>query len=225
MSKLLVLVPVLGLAALAGPQHPVHEPIPRWGGLKEEKIVIELTTGVDEAVVIVEAEAEVGLERVDVYEPSGAALLGLDASRTGGRALQGFVVETRESDLSTLLQQYPEGVYELRARTVDGAVLSGSARLDHALPPRPVLLYPFEGAVDVPRNLTVLWLADPSAAGFHVVLEQGENDGLSVFLPPGTSSFTVPSGVLAPATDTLVEVAVIAANGNRTLTEVEFTTH
>ena len=222
MIKTTIALAGAGLAAL-GWQH--HETAPQPAPLKEESMILEYTVSVDEAVVIVSAESESRLNRVEICEPSGPPIIRIAGGGNGRRlAVQGFEVETAEADMSSLLRTYAEGTYELRAMDDEGRPLRGYATLSHELLPAPHVLYPFEDAVDVSTNLTVAWVADPAAEGYRVIMEQGDNDGLTVNLPPGSTSFQVPPGVLAPDTDTIVEVGAIAANGNCTLIEMCFRT-
>jgi len=72
--------------------------------------------------------------------------------------------------------------------------------------------------------MTVSWIPDPDARAYRVILEQNDNDGLIVTLPPGSHNFQVPDGVLDSGMETQVEVGVVAHNGNCTLVEVVCTT-
>lgn len=189
--------------------------------LKEEGMTLEYTPSRNEMVVVVEAEGESSLGRIEVRGPDGGIVLCVDSN---DYALQGFVVEARESDPETLFRTYQEGVYELQARTVDGQLAVGSARLVHALLPAPRLLYPVEGAVHVSTTPVLSWVPDPNASAYVVILEQDENDGLQVTLPGESSRFEVPYGVLRPGAETFAELAVVGPNGNRTLTEIRFRT-
>jgi hypothetical protein len=73
-------------------------------------------------------------------------------------------------------------------------------------------------------GLTLLWQNDPQALGYTVILEQDDNDGLSVEMPAGSSSLVVPDGFLKSGTETLFEIAAHGPNGNRTILETKFTT-
>ena len=86
------------------------------------------------------------------------------------------------------------------------------------------LQIPFRQMLIVSTNLTVSWVPDPEARAYRVILEQGETDGLTAVLPARSSSFQVPDGILAPGTESHVEVGAIGPNGNCTLVEVSFTT-
>jgi hypothetical protein len=192
---------------------------------KEERMVIEYTPAADEAVVRMDAENEGGVDRVEVRDPRGVTRLSLQAQHGRIEGIQGMVIESREMGLDDLLATYRQGTYSLRGRSVDGLTVIGSAVLSHELLAEPVVLYPTPGEQGVPaERVKVAWIPDAQADRYRVVLEQGESDGLAVELPAGSSSFLVPEGVLRDATETFVEIAAIASNGNSTTVEVPFTT-
>ena len=193
-------------------------------GLKEETMRLEYTAAVDEAVLIVEAESESGLGRVEVRGPNGAPIFKLRKGDARSFALSGFMVETLETSAASLFAAYPEGVYNVRAWTLEGQQLRGSAELSHDLLPAPIAVYPFEGAVNVSTTPLVVWIGDPEATGYRVVLEQNENDGLMAELSADTNSFQVPEGILAPDTRSQLEIGAIGSNGNSTLVEISFFT-
>lgn len=193
--------------------------------LKEEKMTIEYSPSMEEATLIVEAESEEGLERVEVRSPSGALMLTMRSQNGQTLSLSGFDLESRESSAAALFAKFDEGIYDFVARTPSGALALGNAAVSHELLAEPRITYPLEGQENVPTtNLTVTWDADSEASGYRVILEQGENDGLIVELPAESNSFRVPDGLLAPGTETHVEVGVMAHNGNCTIVEVAFMT-
>lgn len=206
--------------ALAANAHP---PVPS-SILKEESMTIEYTANSGESVIRFEAESEFPLARAQIRSPGGEALFDIQAPGGVGLSLQGFLLETSESSIHDLFESYPEGVYPIRARTVDGYPALGAAVLSHDLLRPPVVTFPTEGSVGVPVDLTVRWVNDPRAAGYEVILEQGENDDLKVLLPPNSESFQVSPGVLESGTESKVEVGAISSGGNCTLIEVTFTT-
>lgn len=218
---------ILGLLACvvaAGGWQRHREDVPALR-LKEEQMTLEYTASADEAVIKLKAESERSLGDVEILSPTGECVLRLSVEGTGELALSGFVVETAEAPPLELTRLYPEGFYDLRARSTDGEPVVGLASLSHVLLPEPVIHYPREGMVDVPsRDLTVSWAPDPAAVGYRVMLEQGDNDGLAVELPKGSRSFQVPPGVLRPRTRTMLEIGAIAPGGNTTLVEVSFET-
>ncbi len=192
--------------------------------LKEESLTIEYTATANEAVIVFQAESEETLRRVEIEDPSGKPIMRMWVGHGHDVALSGFVVETAESSPGEILRVYGEGQYRVNANTLDGSPACGEAVLSHQLLEPPAVLYPFEQAFDVPTDLVVQWVADPSAREYRVVLEQGESDTLSVRLPAGSNSFAVPAGVLMSNRDSHVEVGAVGANGNCTLVEIEFRT-
>jgi hypothetical protein len=192
---------------------------------KEERLLVEYSPSANEAVLLLEAETEQGLGKVELRDPDGRPVLRLWTAKPQALALSGLMVETLEAEPATLLADYPEGLYDLRAVTLDGRSMLGSAALSHQLLPEPIVTWPLEGAEQVPTGgLLVTWLPDPRASGYRVVLEQDENDGLTVNLPPGASEFPVPDRILRGGTETKLEVGAVGPNGNITLAEVTFTT-
>jgi len=190
--------------------------------LSESSMTIELMAG-GEAVVRIEAETEEELEEVRVKRPGGESFLELSSGNQ--RGLSGLMIELSETSLQSLLQNYTEGDYGIRATTVGGNLVGGSARLSFDLPAAPQIYYPRPGATGVTASgLNVIWLADRNAASYYVQLEQGETDLLAVNLPASRNSLRVPPGILARGVETRLEVAAIAPNGNRTAVETVFTT-
>jgi hypothetical protein len=220
MSKSMLALAALALAA-AGWDQGGGAPL----SFKEERLLLEYSPGADEAVLLLEAESEEGLGRIEVREPGGRPLLRLWTAKPGQLALSGLQVETLEASPATLLADYPEGLYDLRGVTVDGRTMLGSAALSHEVLPEPVVTWPLPGTQGVPTTgLLVTWVPDPGASAYHVVLEQDENDGLAVNLPPGAGQLQVPDRLLRGATETKLEVGAVGPNGNITLAEVVFTT-
>jgi hypothetical protein len=192
---------------------------------KEEHMTLEYSPANGIASVVVEAETEESVGNVQVSLPGGSSSFKLRAENGRRLALSAFKLESQESDLATILDAYPEGTYELRGRTLAGLSVTGSAEFSHVLPAAPVLLYPRDGARGIPTTgLTVTWAADGGAVAYRIVLEQGENDGLTAQVSGGSNSLHVPDEVLAPASDYHLEIAAIGPDGNRTVAEVSFTT-
>jgi hypothetical protein len=221
MVKSILALACVALAAVGWQPRP-ERPTLQFAG---ERMNLEYAPQEDEAVLVASAESDTSLARVDVRGPLGESVLRMQAGDGQALGISGFQVETLESEASVLFLAFPEGVYDLRGRSVDGSIVHGSAVLSHELLPAPIVTYPSEGAANVPTSgLVVTWVADSQALGYRVILEQDDNDGLSVELPAGTDSFAVPDGILEAGKETLLEVAAIAPSRNSTLTEVAFTT-
>ncbi len=217
MNKAIIIVIGLTLVSLDAPS-PTDFATLR---LKDEAMNLEYSATADKVVLVMSAESDESLSSVDILAPGGASVLRMRAD--GGRklALSGYTIESQEKSIAEFFGTYSEGTYNIRARTVDGRPVRGQAALSYVLPSPAAMVYPLPGAADLPtRGLVIRWKPDTQAAGYHVVLEQNENDGLSVDLPKGTDQFIVPDGILLPNTKTQVEVGVIGENGNRTLVEI-----
>lgn len=191
--------------------------------LGSPEVTVEWMPGV-EAVVRIAAESEDELGRFQVFSPDGRELIDLNARLLAQGGLSSVDLELREPSLEQLLENHVQGSYALRATTVHGSLALGEATLSFDLVAAPRIVHPRRGDSLPASTLTVVWLGDREAVGYEVQLEQGDDEGLRVKLPPEQCSFEVPFGLLAPGTETTVEVAAIAANGNRTIAESVFTT-
>ena len=191
----------------------------------QETMILEYSATLHQAEVIVEAECEEALDRVEILGPSGAPILKLQTRGNQGLSISGLRLECGESSLPVLCASCPPGEYQIRARSMSGRTVQGSASFDHQLVAAPVITHPLAGAAGVASsNLVIDWIPDPQAVGYAIDLEQDENDGLKANLKAGANSFQVPAGVLAPNTPTRLEIQAIAPNGNRTTSEIRFTT-
>ena len=160
MYKSAILVSLLALTAF-GWQPREDRPYLQF---KEEQMILEYTVTENEAVIVFEAETENALDRVEIRSPAGVPILNIRAQGGQNLALSGFVLETQEVTPQAIMQMFPEGIYDLRARTADGRYVLGSAVLSHELLPAPVHVYPLDGAINVPTtNLTVSWVNNPTS--------------------------------------------------------------
>jgi hypothetical protein len=220
MWKPMITAAALALGSAAWPEREGDEPALEF---LSTALCVEYDVTAGEAVLLFEAECEESLGGVEVRTPDGQAVLALRASP--GPGLSEFRVSSEKMDLAELLDAYPQGDYHLRARASDGRTVHGGAQLSLGLLAAPIVQHPSQGEADVPvTNLDVRWVPDPRASRYRIVLEQNENDGLTVEMPGTADSFRVPDGVLAPGTRTRLEVGAIGRNGNCTLVEVQFRT-
>lgn len=213
---LLVTVPLALPGSFQGRNHPALQ-------LASGKMFLEHVENGPVALRI-EAESDDPLGQVQVLTPEGKTFLQFEVS-TGRSSLSGFAFEVTEASLGALQQKCSEGRYEIRAWTSRGRPAEGGASLSFDMPAAPQVLFPPRAAIGVPaRNLIVRWLPQQDASGYYLELEQDDNDGLAVHLPPGRTSFRIPNGFLVPGVEAHLEVAAVGANGNRTVAEVPFTT-
>ena len=209
----------------------------------ETKIIIEVNSTDGDAGIQIFLDGE-GWAELEVTDPDGEEILEIEAE--GSVGIQGITELFFESaepsfdeqSLEELFDLFPEGKYKFKGETVDGMPLRGKARLTHAIPDGPVLVYPEEGeVVDPEEDVIILWdpVVDPfpgtwlpvNIVGYQVVVEREEPSKL-VFSVDLTASapqqVTVPWEFLEPETEYKFEVLAIEESGNQTISESEFET-
>jgi hypothetical protein len=191
----------------------------------EARIFVEHNATDDDAEVVIDIDAEVGLERLTLVAPDGAEVLNLRAEHLG-LGLRKFALETPEPSLHAVLSAYPPGEYRFYGRSVDGQFLFSTASLSHALPEAPDLIYPLAGSTDVPTSgASAIWTAGSDAASFFLEIES-DDLGLDVKsnVAGDAGSFGFPEGWLAGGTEYQLGLGSRADNGNLTVIEIDFTT-
>jgi len=181
-----------------------------------------------------------------VYDPNGRQIL---AVKPQGQLLNltmgGIFFESREPrnaevSLATLMANFPEGQYAVRAVSFDGVGLTGAATFTHVIPAAPTILFPEEDAVVASTSLKVMWEpvtrslsgAAIHTTGYEVIITKEVDDdphGFSrptfdVHLPPSQTSLTVPSEFLEENAVYELEVLALEESGNQTITTQGFST-
>lgn len=192
-------------------------------GSLEARLWLESHPG-KEVVLKLAAESDSELAVLRVLGPDGRKLAHVDALAAGSTGLSSLELEFREPELPALLAACVPGTYVLTAATADGGQLTTMARFDPELPRPTSILQPQSGELVGAADMIVRWTPVSGASAYEVHIEQDDSDGIVIKLPPQQNALQVPEGWLAPGLETVVEVAVIGANGNRTLAEVQFTT-
>lgn len=170
-----------------------------------------------------------------VLDPRGRKLLDFrGAGRMRNWGLTGLSFESAEPGfdevpLARFKARFPAGKYRFRGRSVDGKRIIGSARLTHVFPKRPRVLSPAEDAVVPVADLPVQWEPVTAPAGvkivdYEVILDGDGGESASIELAPSVTSLTLPAELLRPASEYKIEVLAREKSGNRTITEVAFTT-
>ncbi|MDH3227265.1 MAG: fibronectin type III domain-containing protein, partial [Thermoleophilia bacterium] len=170
-----------------------------------------------------------------VLDPKGRKLLDFRGEgRMRNWGLTGLSFESAEPGfdeipLAKFRARFPQGKYRFRGRTIDGKLIIGSARLTHVFPKRPKVLFPTPDAVVPVGDLTVRWEPVTKPAGvkivdYEVILGGDGGESASIELPSTATSLTLPGELLKPASEYAIEVLAREKSGNRTITEVPFTT-
>ncbi len=169
-------------------------------------------------------------EVVNIVNPNGRRILTITTKKGLKKlGLSEFSFESEEPQLEEedVRDRFPEGVYKLEGRTVDGEKLTGEVELSHELPAAPVNLGP-DGTVLDPNNpVTISW--DPgtdgeAAAFWEIEVETDEVRILSAVLDQATTQVTIPAELIEPGKEYRFEVIAVGENGNRVITEVGFAT-
>ena len=182
-----------------------------------------------------------------VYGPDGTEVLAVEPDgELGELGVGGIFFESREPVLAEfsfddLAARFPEGEYEVRGATVDGAELTGTATFSHAIPEPPTITTPAladdeeqAGDAAVPADeLAIEWEdvtttvdGDPATiTAYEVIVTKVDHDdprGFSrpifdVHLPPDRNRLTVPPEFLEPGTLYELEVLALEESGNQTI--------
>jgi len=190
-----------------------------------------------------------GLEwtKLCVYDPSGRQILEVEPKRQlRTQSISGIFFESAEPPndevpIAEILARFPEGLYSVRGRTLDGKRMTGAATFTHDIPAPPVITFPQDGDDEVSSDgFTVMWNhvtttlnGEPlNRTGYEVIITKDVPDdpnGFSrptfdVHVLPSETSLTVPSEFLEPGTRYEIEVLVLEVSGNQTITSLFFET-
>jgi len=200
-----------------------------------------------EATMIVEVNATDGDAGLQVFldgepwksmrvsGPDGRTILDVTTTeRLGGYGLTELFSESSEPPfdvfpLAKFKQLFPAGKYSFAGRTIDGARLTGAARLSHAIPAGPRIVAPAGGSKVGRVGVVGGWRPAAQPARVDIVAYRAivttEAPRLRVFsadLPASARHVEIPRAFLATRGEYKLEVQAIERSGNQTLTEVSF---
>ena len=190
-------------------------------------LYLEFNATDNDAEVVTVVDTEVGLKELKVIAPNGKTVVSLISKNTPKLGQASMVVETPEPSLDEIKAAYPAGVYQFRAKTVDGGdKIIGEATSSHTLLSAPVISTPSNGATGMPvSGQIIIWAPVAGASGYFLELENAKTEAtLKVDLPGTATSFAIPNGLLLPNTAYELSLGAVGANGNRIFTEISFTT-
>lgn len=193
----------------------------------EDSNIYVIFNGTDkDAQVIVAGGFEDGLKEVEITGPQG--IVNIDADFEDGRNIgqADFQFDTTEPSLGRLRRSYPAGHYRFLATTVSNCVLRNTLELTYKLPAVPSIIFPTEGSKGITASgFTALWEKIPRVDTVRFVIEEEESGkSLAVDLPGNATSFDIPATYLQPRILYTMDVIGITENGNRTVSDVQFTT-
>jgi hypothetical protein len=200
-----------------------------------------------EATMIVEVNATDGDAGLQVFldgepwrsmrvtGPDGRTILDVTTKeRLDGYGLTELFSESSEPPfdvfpLEKFKQLFAAGKYSFAGRTIEGARLTGAARLSHAIPAGPRIVAPAGGSKVGRVGLVGRWRPAAQPAGVDIVAYRAivttEEPRLRVFsadLPASSRHVEIPRAFLATRGEYKLEVQAIERSGNQTLTEVSF---
>ncbi|MEO8223298.1 MAG: hypothetical protein ABI661_00690 [Gammaproteobacteria bacterium] len=212
----------LAVAAKGAPPEPAAPPAIAFAAASI-RLERNLTDTDGEAVITVRA-GDQPLKDLSVVGPDQRTVLELAApGRLGAGEL---VFETAEPAFNELLNAYPAGRYHFTGHDTAGRELSSYATVSQAFIRAPLITYPANGSIHVTTSkLIVHWNPVPGATGYVVELE-ADKAGLAttIDIPRNVTAFAPPDGWLLPGDSYTLGVGSVAASGNRTVTEIRFTT-
>lgn len=169
-----------------------------------------------------------------VTGPDGRTILDVTTKeRLDGYGLTELFSESSEPPfdvfpLAKFKRLFPAGKHAFVGTTIEGARLTGSARLSHAIAAGPRIVAPADGSRIGRSGIVGRWRAVMQPAGVNVVAYRAivttEEPRLRVFsadLPASARHAEVPRAFLATRGE-LTRVQAIERSGNQTLTEVSF---
>src|SRR3990170_5278188 len=204
------------------------------------KIIFEVNATDGDAGIQVFLDGE-PWKNVKIFNPNKVQIAEFQA-QGGETLLEGFGLTELFSEsneppcedfpFQDVLDLFPEGKYEFKGTTVDGASLKSTATLSHVIPCGPEIVsedtLPFDEAIiewtPVTNELDPATeecgeSTDVDIVGYQVIVGT-----FQVTLPASATQVTVPPEFLEPNTVYLFEVLAIEASGNQTITEGSFET-
>jgi hypothetical protein len=200
-----------------------------------------------EATMIVEVNATDGDAGLQVFldgepwrsmrvaGPDGRTILDVTTKeRLDGYGLTELFSESSEPPfdvfpLARFERLFPAGLYTFTGRTIEGAPITGAARLSHDIPAGPRIVSPAGGSKLGRVGVVGRWRPAAQPAGVEVIAyraivttEEPRLRVLSADLPASARHVDVPRAFLATRGEYKLEVQAIESSGNQTLTEVAF---
>ena len=169
-----------------------------------------------------------GWDKIQARDPAGKMILDFTAKKElGTLGITELRFESAEPSPGEILALFSAGGYEFRGHEVEeDFTLEGTAMLSTALPSPPVFTEPQDGDIVDPNNTVIEWEEIPGLDGYEIIVENEDTDlSLSVLLGPSATKLTVPSEFMEPDSNYKAEILAIAINGNKTITEIEFSTN
>ena len=151
------------------------------------------------AEIVLELQADAPLRSLRVVAPDGKTVLGARYARGGGTSGVEIAIESEAESLRALLEEFPEGRYDVLGLGWDGSSFHGEVDLEARFPGA-FAAGLAGGPVPVPADAAELtWSSSAGAAGYELEVECEElGTEFSVMLPAAANGFAIPAALLAP---------------------------
>jgi hypothetical protein len=219
-----------GGSAVAGPSGDAAALV----RLAESTMIVEVNATDGDAGLQVFLDGE-PWRSMSVTGPDGRTILDVTTKeRLDGYGLTELFSESSEPPfdvfpLAKFKKLFPAGTYTFSGRTIEGAALTGTARLSHDIPAGPRIVAPAQEARVGRSGVVARWRPGPQRAGVDIAAyraivtqEEPRLRVLSADLPASARQLEIPPSFFAVAGEYKLEVQAIERSGNQTLTEVSF---
>jgi hypothetical protein len=214
--------PMIGIGAANGYAQRMSDS----GEFEDPHLVVVWSVSDEDAQILGGAGSETGIKRVLIIGPN-ARVVHLACFKDGNELGQAdFQFDTPEPSLEELIRAYPPGEYRFWGRTVEGENLASIVELSYELLNPPDIHYPQDGDTNIPvEDLVVRFNAPEEAQSIRLEIEDEEEEvAIKVDLPGDASEFNVPNAWLQPGVEYVLDIKVIAENGNQTVRDIRFVT-
>ncbi len=151
------------------------------------------------AEVVIQAKAGEALRQVRLFDALGSTAFDIACPSATALAVTELMVECDGVTLGQAFGEYPAGLYHVEGRTMSGALVRGSVRLDHRFPGLFAVVRPRPGEVVAVEDATLTWTPSERAVRYLLEIEQDASGfSFELALPAGQTSFTVPQALLRP---------------------------
>ena len=132
-------------------------------------------------------------------------------------------------EVDEVLEAYPEGLYNVIGKEINGDWLWGVARLTHIIPDPVNITYPEDGAENINPDMDLIIEWEPVEGGVMYIVEVEREDpepelSLEGNIEAPVTTFTISSDWLEPNSEYQVGVAAVNEDGNITWVEQTFVT-
>lgn len=179
------------------------------------------------------ASTEEGLRTFTVRNPDGRVIIDLDSADGETLGMEELTFESPGPDGDSILDGYPEGWYTFRGVSNDGKIFRSRAQLSHQLPGAPRIQSPSaNSSIKANQGFTIQWTPAAQIEGYVISVDDDDdnededtNRAFEVEVPASQTSLVVPGGWLQRNAKYQLSVTAEGRNGNKVVSELNFSTN